>query len=124
MRYRDTAGEQRREHPARRPGVVHLLADDHRIRAVTAPAADRLGQARAEQPGVAGLAVQFAGQLAGALPLLRVRQDLAFGERAHRLSELLAFGGVPDVHRKLSGMSTWRLRSHSPSPLACGSNRA
>ena len=121
-------------------GVVHLLADDHRVGAVAAAAADRLGEARAEQPGLAGLAVQLARQLAGALPLVDVRQDLAFGEGAHGLSQLLAFG-VPvftasasaDAHRRKlsglslhnsSGMSMCRLRSHSPSPLACGSNRA
>ena len=50
MRHRDPAGEQRREHPARRPGVVHLLADDHRVGAVAAAAADRLGKAAPAAP--------------------------------------------------------------------------
>ncbi len=64
------------------------------------------GQARAEQPSVACLAVQVAGQLAAALPLVGVRQHFAFGEGAHRLSQLLAFGGVPDAHaNNASGMS-------------------
>ena len=106
-------------------GLVHLLADDHRVGAVAAATADRFGQAGAEQPGLAGLAVQLARQLAAALPLVDVGQHFAFGERAHRLSEFFALGGVPDVHDKnSSGMSMCRLRSHSPSPLACGSNRA
>ena len=30
----------------------------------------------------------------------------------------------PEIHSNLPGMSTCRLRSHSPSALACGSNRA
>ncbi len=46
VRHRDAAGEQRREHAARRPGVVHLLADDHRVGAVAAAAADGLRAAR------------------------------------------------------------------------------
>ncbi len=128
--YRDAAGEQRREHAARGPGVVHLLADDHRVGAVAAATADGLGQPGTQQSGLAGLAVQIAGQLTAALPLVDMGQDLAFGERPHRLSELLALGGMPDVtiahsaRTGSSGMSTCRLRNHSPSPLACGSNRA
>ena len=124
MRNRDAAGEQRRENPSRRAGLMHLLADDHRVGAVAATTADRLGKARTQQPGLAGAPVQVAGQVAGALPLVDIGQDLAFGERAHRLSQLFALRRGPDTHNRLSGMSTWRLRSHSPSPLACGSKRA
>ena len=98
MRHRDAAGEQRGEHSAGRARVMHLLADDHRVGAVAAPAADGFGQARAEQPGVAGLAVQVARQFADAFPLVDVRQHFTFGERAHRLSQLFALRGVPDVH--------------------------
>lgn len=57
-------------------------------------------------------------------PLVDVRQDLALGKGAHRFSQLLALRCGPDVHNRVSGISTWRLRSHSPSPLACGSKRA
>src|SRR6185503_15753564 len=132
----DSAGEQRRPNPAGRTGVVHFLADDHRVDAVAAATADRLGQARAKQTSLTGLAVKLTRQVADALPLVDVRQDLAFGKGAHGLSQLLAFGCVPDVHSVLcssretlivgnsSGMSMVRLRNHSPSPLACGSNRA
>ena len=124
VRHRDAAGEQRGEDAAGRAGLVQLLADDHRVGAVAATAADRFGEARAQQAGRPGAPVQVARQVAGALPLVDVGQDLAFGERAHRLSQLFALGRGPDVHKSPSGMSTWRLRSHSPSPLACGSNRA
>ena len=103
---------------------MHFLADDHRVRTVAAATADRLGQAGAQQSGLAGLAVQIAWQVAAALPLVDIGQDFAFGEGAHRLSQLFALRGMPDVHRMLSGMSIYRLRSHSPSPFACGSNRA
>ena len=93
MRHRDAAGEQRREHAARGAGLVHLLADDHRVGAVAASAADSLGNARAEQARLARLAMQLAGEVAGALPLVDVRQDLAFDEVAHRLSQLLRARG-------------------------------
>src|SRR5258705_10894702 len=104
---------------------MHFLADDHRVGAVAAATADCLGQACSKQAGLTGLSVKLAWQVADALPLVDVRQDFTFGERAHRLSQLLALRCVPDVHdRNSSGMSMVRLRSHSPSPLACGSNRA
>ena len=51
---------------------MHLLADDHRVRTVAAAPADRLGQTRAQEPGLARLAVQLAGQVAAALPLVDV----------------------------------------------------
>ncbi len=98
VRHRDAAREQRCPNPARGTGVVHFLADDHRVGAVAAATADRLGQAGAEQTGLTGLAVKLARQVADALPLVDVRQHFAFGERAHRLSQLLALGCVPDVH--------------------------
>ena len=73
---------------------MHFLADDHRVGAVAAPTADRFGQASAEQPGLAGLAVEVARQVADALPLVDVRKYFTFGEGAHGLSQLFAFGGV------------------------------
>ena len=76
-----------------------------RIGAVAAPAADRFGKARAQQPGGAGAAMQVAGQLAAALPLVDVGQNFAFREGAHRLSQLFALGRGPKVHSRLSGMS-------------------
>lgn len=121
---RGTAGEQGRIHPARGAGLVHLLADDDGVGAVTAATTDRLGKAGAQQPGGPGEPVQAAGQLADPFPLVDVRQDLALGKGAHRFSQLLALRCGPDVHNRVSGISTWRLRSHSPSPLACGSKRA
>ncbi len=124
VRYGDTAGEQGRIHPARGAGLVHLLADDDGVGAVTAATTDRLGKAGAQQPGGPGEPVQAAGQLADPFPLVDVRQDLALGKGAHRFSQLLALRCGPDVHNRVSGISTWRLRSHSPSPLACGSKRA
>ena len=98
-----------------------------RVGAVAATAADgfREGGARAG-PAAPALRCSVARQLAGAFPLVDVRQDLAFGERAHRLAQLLAFrvsiqmltaARPPGCRRSVQ-------RSHSPSPLACGSNRA
>src|ERR1700693_3025161 len=116
VRYRDATGEQRREHAAGASGVVHLFADDHRVDAASAAAADGLGQAGAEKPGVAGAAVQVAGQLADPLPLVDVRQHLAFREGPHGLSQLVALGRGPPAHAETnsSGVSLYRLRNHSP----------
>ena len=72
VRHRDAAGEQRGEHSAGSAGLVHLLADDHRVGAVTAVTADRLGETGAEQSRHGGFAVQVAGQLADAFPLVDV----------------------------------------------------
>ena len=88
------------------PGVVHFLADDHGVGAVAALAADGLGEAGAEQSRLGRLAVQVARQLADPLPLVDVRQHLAFGEGAHGLSQLVTLGCRPDAHaRNSSGMS-------------------
>ena len=107
MRHRDTASEQGREDASRCPGLMHLFADEDRVGAVAATAADRFGKARAEQPGRSGAPVQVTRQVAGALPFVDVGQDLAFGERAHRFSQLFALWRGPDVHdSSLSGMST------------------
>jgi hypothetical protein len=65
---------------------VHLLADGQRVCAVAAATADRLGEPRTEQARFGRLQVQLARQHARLLPLVGVRQHLAFGERAHRLS--------------------------------------
>lgn len=125
VRHRDPAGEQGGEHAAGGAGLVHLLADDDGVGAVATPTTHRFGHAGAEQSRGAGLEVQIARQLTVAFPRRGVGQDFAFGEGAHRLSELVAFWGVPDVgHSSLSGMSRQRDRNHSPRPLACGSNRA
>ena len=48
---------------------MHFLADDHGVGTVAATAADRLGEVGSEKSGLAGLAVQFARELAGAFPL-------------------------------------------------------
>ena len=53
-------------------GLVHLLADDHRVGAVTAVTADRLGETGAEQSRPGGFAVQVPRQLADAFPLVDV----------------------------------------------------
>lgn len=74
--------------------------------------------------GVINAPTQTLVGLADPFPLVDVRQDLALGKGAHRFSQLLALRCGPDVHNRVSGISTWRLRSHSPSPLACGSKRA
>ncbi len=100
------------------------VADDHRVGAVSAAAAGYLGKARSQQPGRARAPAQLARQLTDALPFVDVGQDLSLGEGTHRLAELVTLGRGPDTHSTPSGMSTWRLRSHSPSPLAWGSKRA
>ena len=66
--------------PPGTPAWCSLLADDHRVGAVAATAADLLGEVRAQQARLSCGAVQFARELAGAFPLVDVRQDLAFGE--------------------------------------------
>src|SRR5262249_30935172 len=77
---------------------MHFLADDHGVGAVTIAATHSFGQARAEQPGRAGFAVKVARQIADTLPLVDVRKHFTFSEGAHGLSQLFAFGGVPDAH--------------------------
>ena len=62
VRHRDATGEQRRENPTGSAGLVQLLADDHRVGAVAAAAADRLGEVRAQQ---ARLPAAGAGRAAG-----------------------------------------------------------
>ena len=88
MRDGDAAGEQRRENPSGRSRFVQFLADQHRVDGVATAAAHRLRQFGTEQPRVGGAPMQVAGQLAVALPVGDVRQDLAFGEAAHRLAQL------------------------------------
>lgn len=91
---------------------------------INAPAQTLLGRPLIGNGADGSTPVQAAGQLADPFPLVDVRQDLALGKGAHRFSQLLALRCGPDVHNRVSGISTWRLRSHSPSPLACGSKRA
>src|SRR5262245_39853420 len=62
--------------------------------------------------------MQVARHLAGVLPVLEVRRDLAPGELPGHLAQRL-----PLAHVRSSGISTYRERAHSPSPFACGSNR-
>ena len=59
VRQRNTVGEQGREQPARRTGLMHLLADEDGVRQVTTFAADVLGKARAQQAQCRCLLVQF-----------------------------------------------------------------
>src|SRR5690606_26414761 len=78
-----------------------------------------------EQSDLGGLAMQLARQLAVALPLVLVGQDVLLGEPGGHLPQCLAFRGVERAgHNSSSGMSTCLLRNHSPSALACGSKRA
>ena len=108
---------------------------------VPPPTADRFGEGDAEQPLLPGREVQLARDGAGVLPLLEVWSDLAAHELRAELPDLAQrFSGVPAAlfvggakrgrrrtwrggHMSSSWMCTTRERSHSPSPLACGSNR-
>ena len=118
---RDAGGEQPGHQAARRAGVEHRLLQHDAVEQVAATAADLLGERDAEQAVVTGRAVQRARDLAGVLPLLQVRRDLAADElgrgRPQRVALLGSFTAGPP------GCATHRERSHSPSPLACGSNR-
>ena len=89
---------------------MHLLADHDRVGGIAAATADRLGEAGTEQARLGGLAMQVAGEIAGALPLVDVGGDLPFDEGAHGLAQVLALGGGPDAHsaaspKNFSGMS-------------------
>ena len=106
--------------PAGAPGLVQFLADDHGVGRVAAVAADLLGEADAEQAGLGGCAVQVARQFAGPLPLVDVRQDLAFGEGAHRLSQLLAFGCGPDAHQRVHSFRDVDVSAAQPFAEALG----
>ena len=86
---------------------MQFLAHDNGVGPVAATAADGFREAGAQQAGVGRFAVQVARQFPGAFPLVDVRQDLAFGEGAHRLAQLLTFGCGPNAHgSKASGIST------------------
>jgi hypothetical protein len=78
--------------------LVHLLADDHGVGAVAAATTNGLGHGCPEEPRVACLEVKVARDVAGALPLVDVRQDFPFDERPHGLAELFAFGRIPNAH--------------------------
>src|SRR6185369_12302632 len=95
------------------------------VEVVAVSPAGLLGEGDPEQAEVSGLPVQVTGQLAGALPAVEVRQDLLLDELAHGRAQLGPFGRPEGVgHSRASGTSISRDRSHSPSALACGSNRA
>src|SRR6185437_8650177 len=122
------------EQAARAPRVMHLLVDRDRVDQVATAATglDRMGHT--EQTQRTGLLRQLARQLTGPLPTVQVRQHLLLGEPADRGPQSPEFLGRPRragqaIHCSLpfsreTGRSTLRARSHSPKPLACGSNRA
>ena len=136
---RDAAREQPRHQPAGRTLREHRLLQVDRVEQRTAPAADRLGKGDAQQPLLPGREVELARDLAGVLPLLEVWSDLAAYElRAEwtrsalfrcprrvvrRRSEAGESENVDGGHMSSSWTCTTRERIHSPSPLACGSNR-
>ena len=81
------------------------------------------------RPSSAASCAASRGHLAVALPVVQVRHDLALDEAAHRSRSACARRCVQTLtalvlQESASGMSTCRERSHSPSALACGSNRA
>ena len=120
MRQRDAAGEQRRHQPAGRPGLEHRLLQRDRVEQVAALAADLSREGDAEQPLLRGGLVQLARHRrrrpptpAGAAPPRGARTRAAVSRSARRSA----------VTAAPPRSSTCRDRSHSPSPLACGSNR-
>src|SRR5690606_40023424 len=105
--------------------VAEFLGDHGRVDDVAATASDLFRIRHPEQSDLGGLAMQLARQLAVALPLVLVGQDVLLGEPGGHLPQCLAFRGVERAgHNSSSGMSTCLLRNHSPSALACGSKRA
>ncbi len=109
--------------PVNRPAIRPLEApasnipswSSTRVEHGAALATDLLGEGDPEQPLLRGRDVQLARDLAGVLPVLQVRRHLA----AHELG-----AHITDVaHASPSCTWTSRERTHSPSPLACGSNR-
>ena len=102
-------------------GVMHLLADDHRVGPVAAPATDSVGQPRAEQSGLACLAVQLARKVARCVPTRRCWAELTFGEGRARSFEAVRVRGVSRCSsRKSSGMSTCRHAAIRPVPWPVG----
>ena len=79
----NSAGHQ----PAGGTGLEHRLLQGDRVEQVAALAADRLREGDAEQPLLRGGPVQLARDLAGVLPLLEVRRDLAADELGRGLLE-------------------------------------
>ena len=127
VRQGDPAGEQPGGQAGGPTGLEERLLHRHRVEQRAALAADLLGEGDAEQPRLRGGQVQRPRDLAGVLPLLEVRLDLPAYELAG------ASPAAPAARRSRSWPSprsqqllrdvTSRERSHSPRPLACGSNR-
>ena len=81
-------------------------------------AADRLGETRAQQTGLGGLAVEVAWQLAEALPLVDVGQDLALGEGASGRPQL-----TDHIHRRSQSRLAVIHHTHD-TPVRAGSQCA
>ena len=77
---------------------MQLLADDRDIGRIATLAPELLVESDTEQAGLTRAAAQVAGKFADPFPLVDMRQDLALGEAAHRLTQLLAFGRSPHTH--------------------------
>src|SRR5207342_2936178 len=106
----DAAGEQRGQEPPRRPRLEESLLHRDRVAQVAALAADGLGERDPEQALRRRGPVELARHLAGVLPLLQVRRDLAAHELPRGLLQRLAFPG----HTSESSIATIRERTHSP----------
>jgi hypothetical protein len=75
-------------------GTRQLVGDDDAMERIRRRAAQLLGIADAEQAHLAGLGVERPRELAGLLPRLDVRGDLALDEAAEGGAEGLVLGGV------------------------------
>ena len=126
VRHRDAAGEQRREHAAGHAGLMQLLADRsprrrrrrHRRRpprGSSRPAGRPRRRARCSSRGSSPMRSHSStwGKISRSANERTVLRSWSRSGVVQMLTAALS-----------PGMSTWRLRSHSPSPLACGSNRA
>src|SRR5690606_27888996 len=94
----DAVAEQRRDQARRTTGEDDLLEDREHVEGGAARAAVLLCDRGAEQARVGGLAMQFARDLAGALPLVQVGDDLLAREVGGELTERLLLVGVPADH--------------------------
>ena len=127
VRQRDGVGEQRREQSGGGTGLDHRLHRRDDVDEVAALPADLLGEADAQQPGGRGLAVQGAGSRPPP-PTPPAPDDVPPHEPAADPRSASRSGVVhgsptdPTVTGGLSGISSVRLSSHSPTALPCGSN--
>ncbi len=97
VRQGDAAGEEGGHQPARGARLEAALLQRDAVEEVTALAADRLGERDAEQALLGGLGVQLPRHLAGVLPRVEVRRDLAAYELAGGRPERLALSRVGRV---------------------------